>query len=481
MKTSWKLPLGRLSPLLLVCLLCLAGCAGKDLPPKPEDGVLIYAALNPVSEELQKSIERFNASHEDAQIEVRDYSDEGGVERLFTELTLGMAPDIMELHRLGGHGEHDTAFVYDAYKARPEDEYWMPYRQMAQKGYLEDLWPYIESDQELKEDGLLMQPLKASEVDGGLYMLFRDVSITTMIAPEHIVGERWGWTLDELMETYVSMPEGSTLMRFNCTRWDVFSMIFAPLLSQYVDIEAGETSFDSQDFRDMLEFLSAIPEKFKTNLSSDGVRAEIIDRMLEGEQLLEAQTIAGLGYLSAIDLQFRSPAAYVGFPTEDGSFGSYFNLHGSKLAMSSSCRDKEAAWEFMRQILSRKFNDKAMLEMRSFVTIKICVNRVSYEQSNEIDQEIQHEDKNRFFADGTPADYSGPLGARLFREKDIDEEDLARFEKLVNSTTRIYWPDDPLSDLVWDSIGPYFSGDKTMDEVIDLLQRRAKLYVNEQR
>ena len=89
--------------------------AEKDIPPKPEDGVLVYAALNPMTEDLEKSITRFNTSHEDVQIEVRDYSDESGVDRLVTELSLGQVPDIMELHRLGDG--QDTAFAYDSFSA----------------------------------------------------------------------------------------------------------------------------------------------------------------------------------------------------------------------------------------------------------------------------------------------------------------------------------------------------------------------------
>ena len=32
--------------LLVLVAVLLAGCAEKDIPPKPEDGVLVYAALN---------------------------------------------------------------------------------------------------------------------------------------------------------------------------------------------------------------------------------------------------------------------------------------------------------------------------------------------------------------------------------------------------------------------------------------------------
>ena len=453
--------------MVLVAVL-LAGCAEKDIPPKPEDGVLVYAALNPMTEDLEKSITRFNTSHEDVQIEVRDYSDESGVDRLVTELSLGQVPDIMELHRLGDG--QDTAFAYDSYLARPENEYWMPYRQLAQKGYLEDLWPYIENDPDLGLDGVLMPPLKAAEVDGGLYMIFHHVSITTMVAPEHVVGDRWGWTLDELMEAYSTMPEGSTIMRFNLTRRDVFSMLCAPLLDQYVDMKTGETSFDSQGFRDIVAFLDTFPEEFKTTLSPDGVEAELVERMLGGKQLLESRTIAAMWYLPPVEANFGAPAAFVGYPTADGSLGSYFNLHGSKLAMSSACQDKEAAWEFMRQILTKKYNYNELDELRLQTTIKTCVNLRNYNLENEID-----------LKNDRGITQSGPLGKRLLDVDPPDEDDLALFEKLINSTTQIYWPDNALSDIVWEALGPYFAGDKPLDDTLRLLDNRVSLYLNEQK
>ena len=127
--------------LLVTGMLLLAGCGDRVRPPKAEEGVLTYAALNPVSEELAESVERFNKAHSDVQIEVRDYSDENGVERLLTELSLGWVPDIMEMYRTGGG---DVSYDFYFNRDNSADDYWMPYRQMVQKGYLENLWPYIE-------------------------------------------------------------------------------------------------------------------------------------------------------------------------------------------------------------------------------------------------------------------------------------------------------------------------------------------------
>lgn len=58
---------------------------------------------------------------------------------------------------------------------------------------------------------------------------------------------------------------------------------------------------------------------------------------------------------------------------------------------------------------------------------------------------------------------------------------MERFETLLNSTTLLYWPDDELSNIVWDSIGPYLAGDRSLDDTVALVQNRAQLYVNEMR
>ena len=67
-------------PLLVMCILLLVSCSRHQ----EDEGKLIYAALNPLSPYLQSSIETHNQYHPEAQIEVRDYSDEAGLDRSLT-------------------------------------------------------------------------------------------------------------------------------------------------------------------------------------------------------------------------------------------------------------------------------------------------------------------------------------------------------------------------------------------------------------
>ena len=222
--------------LLFVCVLIFSACGtGMEAPPEPEEGVLIYAGLNPIDKVLEMRIEKFNEEHTDVQIQFRDYSDEGGPQRLLVELAAGRVPDIMELQRIGREDYKDLKNVEVLWYTTPLEAdlsgvYWMPYRQMVQKGYLEDLWPYIENDPDLGRDGVLEAPLKAAEVDGGLYMLFREFSINTLMGSKDMLGDKWGWTLEELKEAFAAMPPDSTVLRFDATQYKVFQTLLSPML-----------------------------------------------------------------------------------------------------------------------------------------------------------------------------------------------------------------------------------------------------------
>lgn len=281
----------------LACLLILSACsaAGEEPTPEPDIVVLTYGALNPLSSRIENLIASFNKTHEDVQIEVQDYSDEGGIDRLLTEFALGRIPDILELHKIDEDLENYSSALIIRHGDGPQyvmaslerfDDYWLPYRQMAQKGYLEDLWPYIENDPDLGRGAVLEEPLKAAEVNSGLYMLFEDFTVTTLMGPRKLVGNRSGWTLEEMLEVFSTMPADSTVLRHQATRSQVFYKLLSPSLDQYVDWDTGECSFESQNFRNMVDFLKTIPVE-GINKGSDRANAEErFWRIFEGRQML---------------------------------------------------------------------------------------------------------------------------------------------------------------------------------------------------
>ncbi len=413
-----------------------------------ETEILTYAVLTPEHAD-RKAVESFNSSHTDVQIVVKEYSDAESRKRLLTEILSGQIPDIMDLH--SGEGWHS---------------FQLPYRQLAQKGYLEDLWPFIENDPNLGRDRILEAPLRAAEVDGGLYMVFDSVSINTLAGDANTVGDRQSWTLAELQTAYSAMPEGSTVLAYICRKIDVASCILPMSLDSFVDWNTGKCSFDSESFRSILEFINNFPSEVDWS-SDEAINAEISWRRQNGLQMLSSETIDSLDRMVFINAQYGGNASFVGYPMEDGNAGSCFVIAGRRTAISSACRNRDAAWEFIRRSLLPRYSEEMLQKQRTLTCIP--VNRIQYNLANKVDADRQ------------------PYKTMLFWEGPVVEiepatqKDIQRLDDLVNSISKIDLCDSAIYNIVLEQSGPYFAGDKTLDETVALIQNRVTLYVNENR
>ena len=449
LKIKWKVFLLALA----VCLLAACSAGGEK---ESEVTTLIYANLTKGGVDYS-AVMRFNAAHKDVQVVIQNYFDEDdsrGQDRLLAEIAAGDMPDIIDLGPAGG----------------------LPYQRMARKGLLENLWPYIENDPELGREGVLEAPLKAAEVDGGLYVVFDKVCIQTLVGAESIVGNRYSWTIEELLDAYASMSEGSTIMEMDMLRkQDVFRRLFYLSAEDYVDWNTGECFYDSEQFRSTLEFINNnFPDEISNELAAmdtEELSAESMEWILSGRQMLSSTVLARPRNIQEIDTIFGAGgrAAFVGYPTEDGSVGSYFYIRGRSLGMSTYCQHKEAAWDFLREVLLPQYNDIRSLDNPNVDKFHVPLNLNDY-------QLLKRYDMTVISPDGAPY-YMGPI----LRYHKATQEEVDRFDYLMNSIDKINLYDRKIYDIAYETASAYFAGDKTLDETVALLQNRVGLYVNEQR
>ena len=403
-------------------------------------------------------IEQFNRVHYGKiRIEIKDYWGDDwetaaqGRERLMVELLTGQIPDVLDL----GYSNGSVAML--------------PYRQLVQKGYLENLWPFIENDPDLGRSSLLEPPLRAAEIDGGLYTIFDSVMISTLVGAEGTVGDRISWTMADLRTAYATMPKNATVLEYITPRKQVAEHLLGMSIDQYIDWESGQCAFDCGNFRTNLEFLREIPEEVVWS-SDEEVNRELSDRMQEGRQLLAQTFLSSPHDIQKWDGLFSGRTAFVGYPVEDGSVGSAFFPSFVRLSMSSACKNKEAAWEVIRQLLFPRYtNQQAVAD--AYITHNIPVNRADYEIIRRTYME----------KDFLNREYGFYRGFQSISFREVTEDEICRFEDLFNSVERIELSDSELQGIVMESAAPYFAGDKTLDETVDLIQRRVQLYVNETR
>ena len=446
LKIKWKVFLLALA----VCLLAACSAGGEK---ESEVTTLTYANLTKGGVDYS-AVMRFNAAHKDVQVVIQNYFDEDdsrGQDRLLAEIAAGDMPDIIDLGPAGG----------------------LPYQRMARKGLLENLWPYIENDPELGREGVLEAPLKAAEVDGGLYTIFSKVGINTLVGAESVVGDRTSWTLEDFWAAFASMPEGSTPMTLYTDAETVFYNLIRMNVNSYVDWETGKCFFNEGEFKAFLEFSGSFPREHKIFTDEESIEAgeEIARARAEGRQMVDTYVLMeplGIQHLDAL-YGLGGKAALVGYPVEDGAPGSSFYIYDNrKLCMSSTCQDKEAAWEFLRETLLPKYEDAeamywALTDTEKHGWVGIPVNRADYDLLRRVCMNWKP------FRDDPRHEYHKAT-----------EDEVRRFDDFVNSIGRIELMDDNIFNIIEDVSPAYFAGDKTLDETAALIQNRVGLYVNEQ-
>lgn len=392
--------------------------------------------------DIKNQILDFNRKSSDYRIEVRDYSEfnteddySAGYTKLITEIGSGAVPDIMLTDGL-------------------------PIETFGAKGLLADLWPFIDADEELGGRAGVVEPVfNALSQDGKLYEISSSFYITTIAGPASIVGTEPGWTYEEMYAALDQMPEGCELFSLGTTRSDVFSSICMLNLSRFVDWTTGECSFDSDDFISLMEFANRFPETFDwehhewTNEDSDAYRIK------EGRQLLVTLSLSDPYSYNYYSVMFNGDMALKGFPDVPGS-GAVFNMNGTGLAIASTCKNQDAAWSFVRTLLTREYQEN--------YTYGFCTNRELCEEN------IQSMVGESYYS------YDQVTG----EEKEIifTQENADLITDLINNTSMVAdYNTSQINDIINEEVAYYFSGEKTAQDVAATIQNRVSIYVNEQR
>ena len=434
----------------------------------PEKTTLTYATMY-LSQDERNRIVDFNRSGVPYRIEVHDYSEysteedyQAGIKKLNTEILAGKAPDIINTESL-------------------------PLRQYGAKGILEDLWPFIENDQDIGgREGLMDRVFTAAEQDGKLYQIFDAFSIATVTGSPSVVGDRTSWTLQDLQDALAKMPEGCAVFNEYNTKSNILTLVMSMNLDSFLNWDTGECRFDSEEFKALLAFCDNFPLEYDWESSQNGDYDEPT-RIAEGRQMLVTEHISDFKSIQMQKAIFGGDITYIGFPVEDGGVGSSFSVN-SGLAMSASCADKEGAWTYMRQLLLPQYagNENASHwgGHNGFPSNKADFQWMA-EQSMIPDGYKTDEDGNQILdEDGNPIEEShSSWGINNFT---IDvfatkQEEYDQIMDLYNQVDRMSGSDDNVYDIVTEVSGSYFAGDRSLDDAASLIQNKVTTYVNESR
>ena len=300
----------------------LISVSGTPKDSSAQKKELVLLSVNPV-ESLQDAIVSFNTAQDGAVLLLKSFdpaendSDTLQVLTRYIEEELdGAFPDILDLTGL-------------------------PYEALAASGRFEDLYPLLDGDGELSRASFVPQVLSGMEVNGKLYGSSTGFTLGTVVGPARLLGNMKSWTIRDFNNITSTMGEGTYAFGALDTQSNVLYDLLGIQLRRFIDWDALTCSFENADFTSILEFIRKLPADYLETVDAEQIQKNI--------QLFLRATIYAAEDLPAAGSSFASPV-YVGLPVIEGS-GNVLNLQRG-FAISASCADKEAAWQFIRSTLT---------------------------------------------------------------------------------------------------------------------------------
>lgn len=410
---------------------------------------------------LRSQIVKFNKSNPDYRIVVKDYSEyatdddyNAGLTKLNTEIISGNVPDILV------NGTE------------------LPIGQYAAKGLLEDLWPYLDADPEYSRDKLMTQPLNAAQTDGKLYRLPIDFGVTTAVGLGKVVGEYTTWTLADVNDALSKLPEGATVFNKYYTQAEMLQYCIAMNAESFMNWQDGTCSFDTDEFRALLEFVKPFPAEYDWQSDAEEYESDYT-RLKNGKQLLYPTSISDFDSIYYMFAVLDHDVRFIGFPREDGSSGNAFNA-SCTLSISTACRDKSGAWAFIRSTLSNDYQENIW----NYPIVKSVFEAKAQEAMTQ-EYETDADGNQILDDDGNPIPIS--TGGMSYGDEPmielyaVTQEQYDAVMALIDSTTSFVDYDQNVLSIISDEAAGYFAGSKTVEEASKLIQSRVSLYIQEQK
>ena len=409
----------------------------------------------------QQAIIDFNRSNEKYRVDVRDYSEynseddySAGLTKLTTEIMAGNMPDILSVAES------------------------IPYRQLAAKGLLEDLYPYIDADEQLSRGDFFPNVLSAMELDGKLYAACAGFAVNTAVGASSVVGDTPGWTYDDYYAALATMPEGCDGFDIGVDRDTMLEACLALDMTDYVDWAAGTCSFDSEDFVKVLDFCKPFPDASYYENYEYTAEDSPANRVAQGKQMLCVATFSSTDFFYMdYDKVFGGQATCIGFPTNKGVGNTLAMLES--YAMSSSCHNKEAAWQFLRGFLTEEYQMEGNY---------LPTNQKTFEKQLEKAMEVEYEkDANGNYlldenGERIPVSRGSVYdGMETYDIYATTPRQAQMLRDVIASATKMMDYDTSIINIVKEEAAAYFAGQKTAQEVCKLIQSKVNIYINEQK
>lgn len=406
----------------------------KDTTEEPEMVEKIPISIATVVKEggaYTEAIVSFNRSHPNYYLQLKDYTDDSAArqQQIQTSLLGSDAPDILEVYSM------------------------TDYENYVDKGYLEPLTPYLAESEKVDLEDFLPEIVEAYTRNGQIYAIPTTFTVKTLACSQSLLGERTDWTIEEFLDFLEEYP-GTRLSELHSnvtgeelTPKRLLGIVLDRGVEGFIDWETGEVKLDSERFRNIMERIrdiSMVPKNREDNAE---------------EVILWEVGIYQAAVVRELEYENQEAVVLIGYPTAEAGDSNAMLSPGQPLAIIGSSEEKEGAWLFIEGQLASE---------RTYRGFDLPTRVSQLEKKLELEWETYRELPNWYnVSEEAAAGY-------LITERQMDMAKEAMENAVFRSDTslQIRW-------IIQEEAEYYFSGTKSLDEVIDIIQNRVQLYLNE--
>ncbi|WP_026651082.1 ABC transporter substrate-binding protein [Butyrivibrio proteoclasticus] len=421
----------------------------KVPPEEVKDRELITVAGTYINYNVRKAALQFNQNNPDYRIKLVDYSSydteddwNAGSTQFNMDIVSGNTPDVM-------------LFSSDD----PVESYF-------NKGVCLDLYSLLNSDEETKDVQFLDNVMKALETNGKLYRIAPEYVIETISTKKSYLNNENTLSTDECKQLVDA--KGTSLDKAFGGLYNTSMLTYGILFSgqHYIDWENKKCSFNSQEFINFLELANELPsEDDESAFSYDGDYDELYRT---GDSLFHFCYLYNFKVF-ARDRQaiFNDEVALCGIPNDFGANCSII-FPDYSMAISASTKHKDGAWAFVKSFLSEEYQDS--------LDYTFPIRESSFDKMAQASTEKQYDIVNGEKVEREEYYYIGDEEIIL---EPLSKEDAEYLKSFIKSLDIVGGYNNDIINIVTEEASAYFSGQKSAQEVADIIQSRVSIYVNE--
>lgn len=339
---------------------------------------------------------------------------------------------------------------------------------LASQGFFEDLTPYLERAENFSRSDFVDGILNVYTYDNILAGIPAAFTLRTVAGNRAQLSNKEGLSLEELLSDAGRQQGVKTFD--GVTRDEMMQYIMLFNEDTFIDRKAGTCQFDSEIFREVLEYVKSFPD----SSVSDSGETSLTARIRNGEVLFAIAELNELRAFQEYEGMFGQEAAFVGFPTPQGR-GGHILFMDDAYAIAKVSEHKEGAWEFIEGFLAQEKSESYYRSQDNFFGISFpSLKKILNEKVEEaIETDSQYESgkfPETIYEDGS-----------TFRYHALTWDEVNVMLELIPDAKPYFDAEgDEIIKIINEEASGYYSGQKQAEDVVSVIQNRVRLYLSEQ-